>query len=103
MAEKAFSLFLANYSWLNPIRSIGLRGCDLVAPGTHEQLSLFEDEKKHIIQEKIEITVDALRSRFGHFSVQRAILLKDVALGSINPKEDHIIHPISFFKEGKLP
>jgi DNA polymerase-4 len=103
LAEKAFSLFLANYSWLNPIRSIGLRGCDLVAADTHEQLSLFEDEKQRIKQEQIEITVDALRRRYGHFSVQRAILLKDSDLGRINPKEDHVIHPISFFKEGKLP
>jgi len=103
IAEKAFSLFLANYSWLNPIRSIGLRGCDLVATNTLEQLSLFGDEKKSVKQEKAENTIDALRHRFGHLSVQRAVLLRDAALGSINPKEDHIIHPISFFKEGKLP
>jgi DNA polymerase-4 len=82
---------------------MGLRGCDLVAANTHEQLSMFDDEKKRMKQEQIEVTVDALRHRFGHFSVQRAVLLKDVALGRINPKEDHIIHPISFFKEGKLP
>jgi DNA polymerase-4 len=74
-----------------------------VAADTHEQLSLFEDEKQRIKQEQIEITVDALRRRYGHFSVQRAILLKDSDLGRINPKEDHVIHPISFFKEGKLP
>ncbi len=103
LAEKAMKIFLDNYSWSKPIRSVGLRGCDLVAADTHEQLSLFDDEKKRLKQEQLETTVDILRHRFGHFSVQRAILLKDTDLGAINPKEDHIIHPISFFKEGPLP
>jgi DNA polymerase-4 len=102
LAEKAMELFRTNYSWSKPIRSIGVRGCDLVLADTQEQLSLFEDEERRMKQEKIEATVDLLRRRFGHFSIQRAILLTDTGLGTINPKEDHVIHPVSFFKEGKL-
>jgi len=103
LAEKAMALFRANYSWENPVRSLGVKGCDLVAADSCEQLSLFEDEERRIKQEKIEATVDVLRHRFGHFSVQRALLLKDNNLGAINPKEEHIIHPVAFFKEGRLP
>ncbi|MGI5912334.1 MAG: DNA polymerase Y family protein [Syntrophomonadaceae bacterium] len=103
LAKKAISLFQDNYSWLNPIRSIGLRGCDLITADTYEQLSLFEDEEKSVKLERLELTVDKLRRRFGHFSVQRAVLLKDIDLGAINPREDHTIHPNSYFKEGKLP
>ncbi len=103
LAEKAMELFQAHYRWSNPIRSIGLRGCDLVTADTHEQLSLFEDEKRRLKQEKMEATVDMLRLRYGHFSIQRAVLLKDTDLGAINPKEEHIIHPVSFFKGGQLP
>ncbi|MEN6324754.1 MAG: DNA polymerase IV [Syntrophomonas sp.] len=103
IAEKAMELFETNYSWANPIRSVGVRGCDLVAADGNEQLLLFTDEEKRLKQEKLENTLDKLRCRFGQLSVQRAILLRDQDLGSINPKEDHIIHPISFFKEGKLP
>ena len=103
IAEKAMALFRSHYSWAHPIRSIGVRGCDLIAADSHEQLSLFTDEEKRIKQEKIEATLDTLRCRFGHFSVQRAVLLKDRELGSINPKEEHIIHPLAFFKGGKLP
>ncbi|MDD4802565.1 MAG: DNA polymerase IV [Syntrophomonas sp.] len=102
LADKAISLFRANYSWPNAIRSMGLRGCDLVAADSDEQLSLFDDEKQRIKQEQLEMTVDALRTRFGHFSVQRALLLKDPEIGAINPKEDHVIHPVSFFKEGNI-
>ncbi|HZK87484.1 MAG TPA: DNA polymerase IV [Syntrophomonas sp.] len=97
LAEKAMGLFRANYTWDHPVRSLGVKGCDLVAADSHEQLSLFEDEERRIKQEKIEATVDILRRRFGHFSVQRALLLKDTDLGAINPKEEHIIHPVAFF------
>lgn len=103
LAEKAMALFQANYSWTNPIRSVGVRGCDLVAADTHEQLSLFEDEQTRMKREKVEATVDILRRRFGHLSVQRAVLLKDHDLGTINPQEEHVIHPVAFFKEGQLP
>jgi DNA polymerase-4 len=103
LAEKAMELFRANYSWSKPIRSIGVRGCDLIAADTQEQLSLFEDEARRAKQEKLEATVDILRRRFGHLSIQRALFLVDANLGTINPKEDHIIHPVAFFKEGKLP
>lgn len=103
LAEKAMALFQTNYSWSNPIRSIGVRGCDLIAAESYLQLSLFGDEQKQLKQEKIEETVDIIRHRFGHFAIQRAALLKDYDLTAINPKEDHIIHPIAFFKEGRLP
>lgn len=103
LAEKAMALFRGHYDWTRPIRSLGVRGCDLVAADTDEQLSLFADEERRIKQEKIEATVDMLRGRFGHFAIQRAVLLKDADLGAINPKEDHIIHPVGFFKEGILP
>lgn len=103
LAEKALALFRANYSWTNPIRSVGIRGCDLIAADTHEQLALFEDGKGRMKQEKVEAAVDILRRRFGHFSIQRAVLLQDHNLGAINPKEEHVIHPVAFFKEGQLP
>lgn len=103
LAEKAMELFQANYSWEKPIRSIGVRGCDLVAADTREQLLLFENEERRAKQEKLEAAVDILRRRFGHLSIQRALFLTDTNLGTINPKDDHIIHPTAFFKEGKLP
>jgi DNA polymerase-4 len=103
LAEKAMELFRTQYSWSKPIRSIGVRGCDLIAADTQEQLSLFENEERRMKQEKLEAVVDILRRRFGHFSIQRALFLTDANLGTINPKEDHIIHPVAFFKEGKLP
>ncbi len=41
--------------------------------------------------------MDDIRRRFGHDSVQPAMLLADRPLGGINPKEDHVIHPVGYF------
>jgi len=53
----------------------------------------FIDMQRH---EKIDETIDKLRFRFGHYSVQRGISLVDTELSHINPKDDHVIHPTAF-------
>lgn len=35
IAQKAYELFMQNYRWNKPIRSIGVRGCDLVTADRH--------------------------------------------------------------------
>jgi DNA polymerase-4 len=40
--------------------------------------------------------LESVRSRLRHFSVQRELMI-DRRLSSLNPKEDHIIHPERFF------
>ncbi len=44
--------------------------------------------------------VDSIRNRFGSFSIQRGILLKDKVLSNIDAKEDHTIHPKGYFQDG---
>jgi DNA polymerase-4 len=39
-----------------------------------------------------------LRYRFGHNAVLRASALLDPKLTGFNPKEDHTIHPYSYFR-----
>ena len=60
------------------------------------QLSFIAEDRKRINQEIIEGVVDDIRRRFGHFAIQRASLLCD-SIGEINPKDDHVIHPVSYF------
>ncbi|WP_293009821.1 MULTISPECIES: DNA polymerase IV [unclassified Oscillibacter] len=97
LADTAYALFLANYHWENPIRSIGIRGSELIETGAYEQTSLFEDAQRRDKWERIDRSVDALRQRYGYLSVQRAILKTDPLLGSINPKDDHTVHPVGYF------
>lgn len=102
IAGAAMQLFKQNYSWQKPIRSIGVRCANLVSSNIPLQLSVFENEEQRQKQEMIDKTVDSLRKRFGHFCVQRGSVLADRPLGGINPKGDHVIHPVGFFKDGKM-
>jgi DNA polymerase-4 len=93
-------LLRANYKWEKPLRSIGVRGTNLVPIYEMRQLSLFEDEQKREKTEKIEFVIDDIRRRFGHHAINRAILLSDEKLGRLNPKADHTIHPIGYINGG---
>ena len=93
--ELAFSLFKKHTNG-KPIRSLSVRACDL-EPVDFVQLSLLPDVAQLQKQEELEAAMDSLRNRFGHFSVQKGIMLCDTELSNLDPKSDHIIHPMSFF------
>ena len=38
-----------------------------------------------------------IKVAYGYMSVRRAITMSDPALGCINPKDDHTVHPIGYF------
>lgn len=94
----AMQLFSANYRWFYPVRAVALRGINLVTADTLIELSLFEDESRNLAAENLARTIDGLRKRFGHDSILRASSLLDRNLTGFNPKEDHTIHPVSYFK-----
>ena len=96
MAQVALELFRANYSWELPIRSIGVRGSGLIAASECDQLSLFLDDVQRNKRERIDCTVDKIRSRFGYMSIQRAAIFADPQLAGIRPKE-HVVHPVGYF------
>jgi DNA polymerase IV len=93
----AMGLFRDNYKWERPVRSLGVRGADLVNANGNRQLTFFADDVQEDRRIRLESTVDKIRERFGHFSIQRAVMLTDRPLTGLNPKEDHVIHPLSYF------
>jgi DNA polymerase-4 len=99
LAKKAMELFRAHYKWVKPIRSIGVRATDLIPIQDDIQLSFLEDKEKLTRMERLEATVDDLRRRYGHYAITRGALLGDKTLNSVNPKDDHNIHPIGFFND----
>lgn len=99
IADQAMQLFRANYRWHRPIRSIGVRGINLVTADHAEQLDLFDDGSSERLT-KLEFVVDELRRRFGTRIISRASLLADRELTGFNPKDEHVIHPTSFINGG---
>ena len=97
IAQVAFELFRANYRWEKPVRSIGVRGAELVEADAGVQTSLLDDDAKREKWERIDAAMDHLRQRYGYMSIRRAVTCADPQLGRINPRDDHIIHPMGYF------
>jgi DNA polymerase-4 len=88
MVPAAMNLFKKHYCWHRPIRSLGIRGADLVPEGAVYQLNLFDDENKRNKLQKLERAVDRIRGQFGQYSIQRAVLLKE-RLKGVNANNDN--------------
>lgn len=88
-AERAF--------YQKPLRSIGIRGTDLVTDNYWEQLDLFSDPERREKLGKVDAAVDEIRKRFGFYSIQRGIMYRDRILSSVNAKDDHTVHPHGYF------
>lgn len=97
IASMAYRLFKANHRWDKPIRSVGVRGADLVNDNYMEQLDLFCDFQMREKQMKMDVAVDDIRRRFGFYSIQRGLMYRDRALSAVNAKEDHTVHPHGYF------
>jgi len=87
MVPWAMELFKKHYRWHKPIRSLGIRGSDLVPEGSVYQLSLFDDMDRRNKFDTCERTVDRLRGRFGKRSIQRAVVAKE-RLKGVNANND---------------
>lgn len=93
----AMELFRNNYDWSHPIRSLGVRGADLVTADIPVQISLFMNEEKWAKQEKMDKAVDEIRRRFGYFSIQRAFMYQDKILSKLDAQGSHTVHPVGYF------
>ncbi|MCL5981409.1 MAG: DNA polymerase IV [Firmicutes bacterium] len=101
IAGAALQLFRRHYNWPKPIRSVGVRCSDLLPANGPLQLTVFDNDTRDKLA-TLDKTVDDLRKRFGHFCIQRASVSADRPLGGINPKGDHVIYPVGFFRDGML-
>lgn len=80
-----------------PLRSIGIRGTDLVTDYFWEQLDLFTDPGFREKQMKMDEAVDVIRRRFGFYSIQRGLMYRDRILSACDAKADHTVHPHGYF------
>ena len=94
--QAAYSLLKQHYRWENPIRSLGVRGSNLVMEDIPVQLDLFQNEERRERQEKLDRAVDDIRRRFGYFSIQRAFMYRDRVLMNLDARGDHTVHPVGY-------
>lgn len=80
-----------------PLRSIGIRGTDLVTDYFWEQLDMFMDPQFREKQMKMDEAVDIIRKRFGFYSIQRGLMYRDRLLSACDAKSDHTVHPHGYF------
>ena len=97
IAEEAYRIFKENYTWHKPIRSIGVRGADLVTDDYWEQIYLFCSMEKREKLMKMDGAMDELRRRFGYFCVQRGIMYQDKILSTLDAESTHTVHPHGYF------
>lgn len=94
--EKAFELYQNNRP-AAPVRSLGVRACKL-SYMEYRQLSFLEDSAMDQRHEDLERSIDKLRQRYGHYSIQRGIMLMDKNLSHLDPISEHTIYPEAFLK-----
>lgn len=99
IAVEAYRLFKESYDWRKPIRSVGVRGADLVNDNYWEQIDLFCDFQMREKHMKMDAAVDDIRRRFGFYSIQRGLMFHDKVLSAVNAKEDHTVHPHGYFNQ----
>ena len=95
LCASAMKLLRQHWRWEKPLRGIGVRGTNLVPINQPRQLTL-DDERQRERRETLEFTIDGIRRRFGHFSIDRAFLRADAQLGRLDAKTDHVFHPIGY-------
>lgn len=61
IAVEAYKLFKESYDWRKPIRSVGVRGADLVNDNYWEQIDLFCDFQMREKHMKMDVAVDDIR------------------------------------------
>lgn len=97
LATAAYRLLRSHYNFCRPLRSLGVRGADVVGLDCGLQLSFGSNFEQVCRREKIERCVDELRRRFGAEAVLRASLLRADILGESDPLT-HIVHPVAYFR-----
>lgn len=70
-AKRGFELFCKNYTFGEPLRSVGLRAINLKDSKTAVQQDIFGKESDETLQEQIEDSIYEVRKKFGKSSIKR--------------------------------
>ena len=71
LAQKGFELFKENYTFGEPLRSVGLRAINIKAEKGAGQISIFDSDGQGIKIEQVDDSLYNLRQKFGNESLKR--------------------------------
>lgn len=80
-----------------PVRSIGVRVCNLSFDEIR-QLSFMPDQEREQKQERLESAMQDIRRRFGHFSIERGMMLCDRRLSGLDTRDKASAQSVAFFR-----
>ncbi len=93
ICNAGLELLKNHWDFQTPLRSIGIRGINLVPAPEEVQLCFFKDEKRLQNKQVLEVTAEKIRDRYGKESICRAVILSDGVLGQVNKAS---VQPIPF-------
>ena len=91
LLDSAMALFRDCHSWPAPLRSLGLRGLDLIRADAPEQMDLFTDYARIARRQGLDQALDHIRGKYGRESIRYGSFL-DEPLGVLSVHQEHIFH-----------
>lgn len=100
IANCAMALLRANqpFDESHALRAIHVRVTNLVSMDTPVQCDIFGNAEEIARLERLDLTIDALRGRFGNTCVKRAVELTDEVMSGLDVKRDNTVHPVGFLR-----
>jgi DNA polymerase-4 len=80
LALAARALFEEHYDWHTPVRAVTVRAINLVSKSDPAQLLIFDDPVRRERRERLDDTVEDIRSRFGKRAIYSACLMGDIKM-----------------------
>ena len=100
IADTAFKLILENQpiDEVHALRAIHVRTTNLTSMDVPVQLVLFGDVERISAMERVELTIDGLRRRFGNPCIKRGVELTDETMAGLDITRANTVHPIGFLR-----
>ena len=102
IASAARHLFENNYDWHTFVRAVTVRAINLEPKFMPQQLMLFDDAARRARLEKLDDTIEIIRSRFGKWSIYSASLLDSMKTSGVShlrplgqPSNIYLQHQVS--------
>lgn len=86
-----------NFDFKIPYRSIGIAVTKLSNKKDASFIDINGDCIYSLKEKQKDLAIENIRRRFGHYAISNLRLLSDKELSHFDPKNEHTVHPVSYF------